>query len=87
MTEAEIVVTHGPEFRRCLLELDVPGIRRLWEHCAPHLSQMTAGGALYSLHLARTQAKCVPLRMKQYSQRWLNERHLGSFLPNDKRGH
>lgn len=86
LSDSEVAMQHGAEFRRCLVDLDVDGVMKLWGHVAPHLAGMTRSGALYSLHLARTQAKSIPLLMQLYSQRWLNERSLGSFLTGDKRG-
>lgn len=63
------------EFRRCLIELDVEGSKKLWAYLAPHLPQPeNDDAALYTLHLARTKAKSVPLRHRLYSQAWLEER-------------
>jgi hypothetical protein len=87
MTEAEIQAKYGPEFRRCLESLDVQGMKKLWKHVAPHLADENDSHVLYSMHLARTEMKSLPLRAKLYSQRWLNERGLGSGMPNDNRGH
>lgn len=71
---------HSAEFRRCLIELDVDGVMKLWEHIAPHLAIMSRKEALYTLHMARTDAKSVPLHMRQYSTKWLRDRGLGSAL-------
>lgn len=87
MLEADIQIKYGSEFRRCLVELDANGMRSLWAHCAPHLANADDKGTLYAMHLARTQMETLPQHMKEYSQRWLNERGLGSFMTNDKRGH
>lgn len=85
--EQALKAKHGAEFRRCLLELDVVGVMRLWAHVAPHLGQpATPMEALYALHMARTGAKSIPLAQRLYSQRWLNERGLGSLdMPDDRR--
>lgn len=62
---------HSSEFRRCLLELDVEGIMRLWAHVSPHLPQPTSAEALIQLHIARCEAKRFPLMAKAYSMAWL----------------
>lgn len=85
MTDEEIKLKYGPEFRRCVLELDVEGMRKLWKHCAPHLAQSSPSGTLYALHLARTEMETCPISLKLYSQAWLNERGLGSGMMGDKR--
>lgn len=87
MTEDEIKVKYGLEFKRCLIDLDVDGMMKLWKHVAPHLAAGDRNGTLYSMHLARTQMETCPIGLKLYSQRWLNERKLGSFMPEDQRGH
>ena len=74
---------HADSFRRCLLEGDVDGIIELWHHCAPHLACSSRKEAEYSFHLARTGAQSIPLRLRKYSARWLNERGFGSFVPQD----
>lgn len=72
---ADIGYLHGAEFRRCLLELDVVGIRRLWKHVASHLPQPSSDDeALVMLHMARTAAQSVPERLRAYSKAWLAER-------------
>lgn len=85
--DAKITVKHGPEFRRCLLELDIPAAIRLWKITQSHLPEMDAKEILFVLHLARTKTEGVPSHMKLYSQRWLNERGFGSFMldETDKR--
>lgn len=85
MTEDELKAKHGGEFRRCLIECDVNGIIRLWKHVAPHLPIRSRKEALYTLHLARTEAESVPLRLRQYSDRWLRERGFGSCLDRMRR--
>lgn len=74
---------HHAEFLRCLLELDVSGILAISAHVFPPQCQPgSRAEALYSLHLARTKSDKVPERKKRYSQRWLNERGVGSWLPD-----
>lgn len=69
---------HTEEFRRCLILLDVPGIRRLWAHVAPGLPQpATDQDALHSMHLARVAMKTLPAALKDYSEAWLRERGTG----------
>jgi hypothetical protein len=81
MTDDEVKIKYGSEFRRCLVELDVKAVRELWKHVAPHLEIHNDREALYTLHMARTEAQSVPLKLRQYSDRWLRERGFGSNLP------
>ncbi len=75
---------HAAEFRRCLEECDVPGIRRLSAHVMPHLPQPKSDAqALVSLHHARTQSAWIRIRLRAYSHRWLIERGLPSGLPDN----
>lgn len=83
----DIKMKHGAEFRRCLIDLDVQGMMRLSAETAPHLAKADEKGTLYAMHLARTEMQTIPIGLKIYSQRWLNERGYGSFAPDDKRGH
>lgn len=85
MPQDVIQVKYGPEFRRCLVDLDIEGMRRLWKHCAPHLYQMNEAGTLTAMHLARTNMETLPYKDKVYSQNWLNERGIGSFMEDDLR--
>jgi hypothetical protein len=69
------VLRHAAEVRRCLVELDVVGMRRLHAHVWPHYpAPKTDDEALHSMHLARVQMKDIPERCRQYSQAWLFER-------------
>ena len=88
--ERAIKEKHAAEFLRCLLELDVDGVMRISAHVFPPQCQPSnRAEALASLHLARTNSSRVPERARRYSQRWLNERRLGSWLTDhsDQRGH
>lgn len=77
-----IKLKHAAEFRRCLIELDVTGVRKLWAEVSPHLPQpKSIKETLFTLHMARTEAQSVPLGLRQYSHRWLRERGFGSMLP------
>lgn len=75
--------THASALRRCLIDLDVKGIRRIWAAIAPHLPQLKPADALPALHLARTSAASVPFNLRAYSHRWLTERALPSHLPDN----
>lgn len=75
---------HAAEFRRCLEECDVSGIRRLSAHVMPHLPQPKSDAqALVSIHHARTQSVWIRLPLRAYSHRWLLERGLPSGLPDE----
>lgn len=71
--EANVQALHGAEFRRCLLELDVDGMRRLWERVSPHLTRTSREETLYSMHLARVKMRTIPAKLRAYSQAWLDE--------------
>jgi len=58
---------HAAEYRRCLMEADVPGIMRVWNHTDPHLPQPSPSEALLQLHLARAEAKSIPKKLRMYS--------------------
>jgi hypothetical protein len=76
----------GAEFRRCLLELDVQGIKAVWGFTAPHLPQPDNDyTALASLHMARTSAQSMPFKARAWSHAWLRERDLPSLLPDELR--
>lgn len=66
---------HANEFKRCLVELDVDGIRRLWNHVSPHLPQpKNDDEALHTMHLARTKMKNLHPKLVKYSKAFLAER-------------
>lgn len=70
--------------RRALEDLDVPTVRRLWQHMAPHLSQPRDDAeALACMHRARTEARSISVIERAYSHRWLEDRGLPSGLPDE----
>lgn len=72
------------DIRRCLVDMDVEGMRAAWKVAAPHLPQPEAEfDTLAAMHVARTLTNSVPLRLRAYSHRWLTERSLPSRLPDD----
>jgi hypothetical protein len=74
---------HAGEFRRCLEQLDVAAIRKLWRHVSPHLAQPKDDAeALISLHHARTQTESIPLKLRAWSHRWLLDHGMPSGLPD-----
>jgi hypothetical protein len=80
------MVDSGAEFRRCLLELDVEGIKRAWRHVAPNMPPPKDDAeALASLHVGRTAANSMPFSKRAYSHAWLSERGLPSMLPDNLR--
>jgi len=74
------------ELHRCLDELDIQGLRRLWSQVAPHLHQpQNDAEAEASLHMARTLAESIAVRKRVYSHCWLTDRGLPSQLPDHLR--
>src|SRR5262249_47481856 len=74
---------HAAEFRRCLEQLDVAGIRKLWRHVSPNMPQpKNDAEALISLHSARTQSEAMPIKLRAWSHRWLLDNGLPSQLPD-----
>lgn len=74
---------HTAELRRCLLEVDVDGIVKLWRHVAPHLPQPTNSfEATAAIHMARVQMESMPLKSRYYSHCWLRDAALPSQLPD-----
>lgn len=65
---------YAAEFRRCLIEIDVSGILKIWRHVMPHLATLGPSEALCALHIARCEARSVPEKLKLYSVAWLAER-------------
>lgn len=77
-------MSHADAFRRCLVELDVDGIQRLWAEAMPHLPRPSNDGeAFAALHYARSVASSVPNRLRFYSHRWLLDNGLPSGLPDE----
>lgn len=69
--------------RRCLEQLDVQAVRRLWSHVAPSMPQPESDSdALIALHHARTQSESIAVRLRAYSHRWLLDHGLPSGLPD-----
>lgn len=62
------------EFRRCLIDLDVSGMMKLWSHVAPDLADQSPKDALIAMHIARCEMKRISLKLKTYSRDWLQER-------------
>lgn len=74
---------HAAAFRECLEKLDIAGMRKLWQHVSPHLPQPNRDEEiLVTLHMARTQANSIALKMRAYSHAWLIERGYPSSLPD-----
>lgn len=71
MTDPQL---HGTEIRRCLVEMDVAGLMKIWRHVAPHLADQTPAQTLISAHMARVEMKFISLKLKTYSKDWLAER-------------
>jgi hypothetical protein len=71
-------------FRRCLEDLDVALMRRLWSKFIPHFEQPSSDAdALMMMHHARTQAESVSFTNRAYSHSWLRERGFPSGLPDE----
>lgn len=72
------------EFRRCLEECDIDGVRKLWAHVSPHLPQPTShADTLVIIHRARTQTNSIALNLRAYSHRWLLDQGYSSGLPDE----
>jgi len=65
---------HAAEFRRCLIQMDVSGMMKLWAHVAPHLGSQSLEDALISMHIARCEMKRIAPKLRRYSQAWLLDR-------------
>lgn len=64
---------HAAEFRRCLLQMDVKGMMKLWAHVAPHIANQSPKDALISMHMARCEMKQINRCLRDYSRDWLME--------------
>ena len=65
---------HAVELRRCLVDMDVSGMMKLWAHVSPHLANQSPGDALISMHMARCEMMRIEPGLRLYSQEWLFER-------------
>lgn len=65
---------YAAEFRRCLIEADVSGILKIWQHVNPQRQVLGPSEALRALHIARCEAHSIPEKLKFYSVAWLAER-------------
>lgn len=75
---------YGSAFRRCLVELDVNGMRKLHAHVSPHLpSPGDDRLVLATMHRARTQLRTMALKDRAYSHRWLLDHGYPSGLPDE----
>ncbi len=73
----------GAEIRRCLIELDYEGIVLIWSHLKPGAPvPKNRAEAVLALHLGRTAANSVPMRLRAYSHRWLIDNGYPSQLPD-----
>jgi hypothetical protein len=82
MNQADISARFGDDFRRCLIAGDVREMMRLWNATAPAWDRIVSlRQAEAILHIARTQSGAMPLKLRQYSRRWLDEHGLGAFVP------
>lgn len=77
---------HAAEFRRCLTDLDVVQMRKLWQHVAPDMPQPASDReVLATLHSARTRSESITFALRAYSHRWLTDQELPSGLPDNLR--
>lgn len=72
---------YAAEFRRCLVELDVSGVRKIWAHVRPDCPAGNDDEVLSALHVARTAAESIPSRLRLYSHHWCLDRGLPSRCP------
>lgn len=74
---------HAEEFRRCLVDCDIEGVKKIWKHVAPNMPQpKNDRDALISIHMARTQTERLPFRFRAYSHSWLIDNGFPSQLPD-----
>lgn len=77
---------YAPAYRAALAQCDVPLVRKLWQHLAPHMPQPSSDAeALATIHIARTQCEALPPSQRIWSHRWLTERNIPSSLPDHMR--
>lgn len=78
------VPTHAEELRRCLVDCDIEGIRTLWNYISPNIRvPEDDADVLIQIHMARTATERIPFRFRAYSHKWLTERTIPSFLPDE----
>jgi len=66
---------HSAEFRRCLVDCDTEGVRKIWKHVAPNMPLLeTDEDTLICIHITRTATERLPFRFRAYSHSWLRER-------------
>ena len=71
------------DMRRYLEAGDADGARRLWAYMYPGLPQPKSDHeALVVLHMARTAAISITLKLRAYSHRWLLDHGFPSQLPD-----
>ena len=72
------------DMRRYLEAGDADGARRLWAYMYPGLPQPKSDHeALVVLHMARTAAISITLKLRAYSHRWLLDHGFPSQLPDE----
>lgn len=70
-------------FREYLATSNLDGIRRLWLHLYPGMPQPAGDFEVQVvMHLARTQAETIPLKLRLYSHQWLLANGQPSQLPD-----
>lgn len=74
---------HSAEMRRCMIDLDVDAMQRLDAHLNPHLASMSKDDTLKSMHMARTEMKTIPFKLRAYSHSWLTNQGYTSKLPDE----
>jgi hypothetical protein len=67
-------MTHQADVHRCLATGDVAGLLHAWAMSHPHLAGLSPPEALIALHMARVEARSIPLNLKLYSAAFLLER-------------
>lgn len=60
--------------RRCLIDLDILGMRALWRAIAPEFPQPYSDAeCLVTMHAARAQSPTLPKAVRVYSAKWLKD--------------
>lgn len=62
------------ELQRCLTELDVPGLVKIWAEVSPHAPPLAPAEAIIAAHMARVEARHMHKNLKLYSLAFLDER-------------